>query len=107
MPSVQKALLTPEEYLQRDRQADFKSEFYRGEMFAMAYASAKHNLIVSNAIVSLGSQLKQRPCRVYPSDLRVQVQATGLFTYPDLSIVCGEPQFEHGQGDVLVNPDSR
>ena len=105
MPSVQKALLTPEEYLQRDRQADFKSEFYRGEMFAMAYASAKHNLIVSNAIVSLGSQLKQRPCRVYPSDLRVQVQATGLFTYPDLSIVCGEPQFEHGQGDVLVNPD--
>ena len=105
MSSVPKTVLTPEEYLHRDRQADFKSEFYRGEMFAMAGASAKHNLIVSNAIVSLGTQLKQRPCRVYPSDLRVQVQATGLFTYPDLSVVCDEPQFEYDQGDVLINPD--
>ena len=105
MSSVPKTLLTPEEYLHKDRQADFKSEFFRGEMFAMAGASAKHNLIVSNAIVTLGSQLKNRPCRVYPSDLRLQIQATGLFTYPDLSIVCGEPQFEYDQGDVLINPD--
>lgn len=105
MSSLPKTLLTPEEYLHKDRQADFKSEFFRGEMFAMAGASAKHNLIVSNAIVTLGSQLKNRPCRVYPSDLRLQIQATGLFTYPDLSIVCGEPQFEYDQGDVLINPD--
>lgn len=105
MSSVPKTLLTPEEYLHRDRQADFKSEFYRGEMFAMAGASAKHNLIVLNAGSVLREQLKERPCRVYPSDLRVKVQATGLFTYPDLSVVCGEPQFEYDKGDVLVNPD--
>ena len=105
MSSAPKTLLTAEEYLQRDRKADFKSEFLRGEMFAMAGASAKHNMLVSNSIVSLGSQLKQRPCRVYPSDMRLKVQATGLFTYPDLSVVCGDPEFEYDKGDVLVNPD--
>jgi Uma2 family endonuclease len=105
MSSVPKTLLTPEQYLHRDREADFKSEFYRGEMFAMAGASAKHNLIVLNCGAVLREQLKQRPCLVYSSDLRVQVQATGLFTYPDLSIVCDDPQFEYDQGDVLVNPN--
>jgi Uma2 family endonuclease len=105
MSSVPKTVLTPEEYLHKDRQADFKSEFFRGEMFAMAGASAKHNLIVLNAGSVLREQLKKSPCRVYPSDLRLQVQATGLFTYPDLSVVCGEPEFVYDKGDVLINPD--
>jgi len=61
-------------------------------------------LIVSNCLVNIGRQLKKRPCRVYPSDLRLKVQATGLFTYPDVTVVCGEPQFEYDRGDVLTNP---
>ena len=104
MSTVPKSLVTPDEYLQRERRAEFKSEYYRGETFAMACASAEHNLIVSNCIVNIGSQLKKRPCRVYPSDLRLKVQATGLFTYPDVTVVCGEPQFEYDRGDVLTNP---
>jgi len=104
MSTVPKSLITPDEYLQRERRAEFKSEYYRGETFAMAGASAEHNLIVSNCIVNIGSQLKKRPCRVYPSDLRLKVQATGLFTYPDVTVVCGEPQFEYDRGDVLTNP---
>jgi len=104
MSTVPKSLVTPDEYLQRERHAEFKSEYYRGETFAMAGASADHNLIVSNCIVNIGSQLKKRPCRVYPSDLRLKVQATGLFTYPDVTVVCGEPQFEYDRGDVLTNP---
>ena len=104
MSTVPKSLVTPDEYLQRERRAEFKSEYYRGETFAMAGASAEHNLIVSNCIVNIGSQLKKRPCRVYPSDLRLKVQATGLFTYPDVTVVCGEPQFEYDRGDVLTNP---
>ena len=70
----------------------------------MAGASESHNLIVSNCIVTLGTQLRQRQCRVYPRDLRLRIPRTGLFTYPDLMIVCGEPQFEYDRRDVITNP---
>lgn len=104
MSSVPKQYLSPEEYLYRERKADFRSEYFRGETFAMAGASANHNLIVGNCIQTLGLQLKKRPCRVYPSDLRLRIQSTGLYTYPDLSVVCGEPQFDSDGSDVLLNP---
>lgn len=104
MLTVPKHYITPEEYLHRERKADFKSEYYRGEMFAMAGASANHNLIVLNAGSSLREQLKDRPCRVYPSDLKLKIKSTGLYTYPDLTVVCGEPQLESDVGDVLLNP---
>ncbi|MEZ6134780.1 MAG: Uma2 family endonuclease [Pirellulaceae bacterium] len=104
MSTVPKHHITPEEYLHRERKADFRSEYFRGEMFAMAGASANHNLIVGNCIQTLGQQLKQKPCRVYPSDLKLRIESTGLYTYPDLSVVCGEPQLESDSGDVLLNP---
>ena len=104
MSTVPKPYVTPEEYLYRERKAEFRSEYFRGEMFAMAGASANHNLIVLNAGASLREQLKNKPCRVYPSDLKLRVEATGLYTYPDLSIVCGDPQLESDAGDVLLNP---
>lgn len=104
MASVPKPYITPEEYLHRERKAEFRSEYYRGETSAMAGASANHNLIVLNAGASLREQLRKKPCRVYPSDLRLRIQAKGLYTYPDLSVVCGEPQLESDAGDVLLNP---
>jgi Uma2 family endonuclease len=104
MSTVPKHFITPEEYLHRERQAEHRSEYYRGEMFAMAGASANHNLIVLNTGSHLREQLKSKPCRVYPSDLKLRVEATGLFTYPDLSIVCGEPRLESDHGDVFLNP---
>ncbi|MCC6508095.1 MAG: Uma2 family endonuclease [Pirellulaceae bacterium] len=104
MSTVPKHSITAEEYLHRERKAEFRSEFFRGEMFAMAGASANHNLIVLNAGSSLREQLKKKPCRVYPSDLKLRIEATGLYTYPDLSVVCGEPQLESACGDVLLNP---
>ena len=67
----------PEEYLHREKNADFRSEYFRGEMFAMAGASANHNLIFLNAGASLREQLKKKPCRVYPSDLKLRIEATG------------------------------
>ncbi len=70
----------------------------------MAGASESHNLIVMNVGASLHQQLRNRPCRVYPSDLRLKIPRTGLFTYPDLMIVCGEPQFEFDRRDVITNP---
>ena len=104
MSTVPKQFITPEQYLHRERNAEFRSEYLRGEMFAMAGASANHNLIVGNCVQNIGQQLKKKPCRVYPRDLKLRIQATGLYTYPDLSVVCGEPQLESDHGDVLLNP---
>ncbi len=104
MSTVPKHFIAPEEYLRREKDAEFRSEYFRGEMFAMAGASANHNLIVGNCIQTLGLQLKKKPCRVYPSDLKLRIDATGLYTYPDVSVVCGEPQLEPNGGDVLLNP---
>lgn len=101
---MSKAYLTPEEYLEIDRKAEFKSEYYAGEMFAMAGARETHNLIVANVIIDLGLQLRGRPCRVYPSDMRLQVSETGLYAFPDVSAVCGAPQFLNERRETLLNP---
>lgn len=85
MSTVPKHFITPEEYLHRERKAEFRSEYFRGEMFAMAGASANHNLIVGNCIQTIGQQLKKKPCRVYPSGLKLRIETTGLYTYPYLS----------------------
>jgi Uma2 family endonuclease len=95
---------TPEEYLALERQAQCKSEYYAGEISAMAGASRWHNLIVTNVLRELSTQLKGRPCTTYPSDMRVKVNPTGLYSYPDVTVVCGEAQFEDNQQDTLLNP---
>jgi Uma2 family endonuclease len=95
---------TPEEYLALERQAQCKSEYYAGEIFAMAGASRWHNLIVANVVGELRSQLKGRPCTTYPSDMRIKISPTGLYTYPDVTVVCGAAQFEDHQQDTLLNP---
>lgn len=96
--------ITSQEYLALERQAEVKSEYYAGEMFLMSGASRAHNLIVANLIREIGNQLKGRTCRVYPSDMRVKVDSTGLYTYPDVIVVCGEEQFDDEHEDTLLNP---
>jgi Uma2 family endonuclease len=100
-----KTFLTPEQYLEIERLAEFKSEYYQGEMFAMAGAREAHNLIVLNLAAALHQQFRPRPCRAYMSDMRVRVSATGLYTYPDILAVCGEPQFLDERRDTLLNPN--
>jgi Uma2 family endonuclease len=104
MSSLPKPRFTPEQYLERERRADDKSEYLSGEIFAMAGATEAHNLIVTNVIGELRSQLRGRPCRTYPSDMKVEVGPSGLFTYPDVSVVCGEPRFHDGRRDMVQNP---
>src|SRR6516165_948756 len=104
MVAVPKTKLTPAEYLARERKAEFKSEFYRGEMFAMAGASEEHCLVKDNLAGEARHQLKGGPCRVVTSDLRVKVDATGLYTYPDVVIYCDWPRFEDDVFDTLLNP---
>lgn len=102
--ALKKPLLSLPEYLTRERQADSRSEYYRGETFAMAGASWEHTLIKDNLARETGNQLKDGPCRVVTSDLRVKINATGLYTYPDIVVVCDEPQFEDEVMDTLLNP---
>jgi Uma2 family endonuclease len=97
-------LLSPEEYLAVERQATCKSEYVAGEMFAMAGASRRQNLIVANVIRTLGNQLLESPCNVYPSDMRLKIPRTGRYTYPDVVIACAEEQFEDEYRDTLLNP---
>jgi Uma2 family endonuclease len=104
MATQPKPRLTPEEYLVRERLAETKSEYYQGQVFAMAGASEKHNVIVTNLVLSLGNSLRRRDCRVYSSDMRLLVSNTGLYTYPDVIVVCGKPVLAEQQGDVLMNP---
>lgn len=100
-----KTFLTPEQYLEIERDAPRKSEYYRGEMFAMAGASRAHNLLISNLLFLLVQQLLDRPCSVYPSDMRLLAGPGGLYTYPDVSVVCGESRFTDDTFDTLMNPD--
>lgn len=99
-----KPYLSPQEYLALERSAEYKSEYLNGEMIAMSGASREHVLIVLNLASGLKRQLQQRPCEIYVNDLRVQVSATGLYTYPDVAVVCEEPRFEDEHRDTLLNP---
>ena len=97
--------LSPIEYLTLDRESEERSEYLDGEMFAMSGGTRKHALIASNLNRDLNSQLRDRTCETYGSDMRVWVEASGLYTYPDLSVVCGPPNFgPDGKEDTLRNP---
>src|SRR4051794_38175866 len=104
MSSLPEPHLTPEQYLEIERAAEVKSEYFRGEMFAMSGARESHVSIVQNVSVELGVQLRGNTCRVYGNDMRVRVADTGLYTYPDLSIACGDRQFLDDNRDTLLNP---
>ena len=104
MSAVPQLKLTPEEFLTDERNAETKHEFLDGEVYAMAGASHEHNVIVANVIAELHSRLKRHPCEVLPSDMRLRVAETGLFTYPDVMVVCDKPFFVDDKTDTLLNP---
>lgn len=96
--------MTEADYLAFERVSEVKHEFLAGEVFAMTGASRAHNLICVNLIALLKNQLRGRSCEIYPSDMRIKVQATGLYTYPDISVVCGQAEFGDEHLDTLFNP---
>src|SRR5262249_47650969 len=96
--------LTEDEYLAIERISEVKHELIDGAMVAMPGASPVHTLIVTNIVAELGNQLKDRECRVYASALRVKIQKSCRYTYPDVSVVCGRLELATEQRDVLLNP---
>jgi Uma2 family endonuclease len=103
MRSVQHRHYTPEEYLELERAAEFKSEYLDGQIYAMAGASPTHSAILFNLNGQVAPRLKQ-PCRGFSNDTKVQTSYSGLYAYPDLIVVCGEPVWRDKRGDVLLNP---
>ena len=104
MSSLAKSYYTPEQYLALERKAEYKNEYINGEIFAMSGASKAHNLIAGHIFVELSTQLRGKPCDIFISDMRVKVHPTGMYTYPDVVVACGEPNFEDKQLDTLTNP---
>ena len=95
--------VSPDDYLQSERAAAFKSEYYSGQVWAMSGVSREHDTIAVNLTALLRPALRGTPCRQFTSDMRVTVADT-LYTYPDLSIVCGEVRFIDAHVDTLTNP---
>ncbi len=96
--------LTVAEYLVIEAAAEIKSEFYDGEMFAMTGANPPHNIVKDNLVGELHARLKGESCRTMSSDQRVMIPRTGLYTYPDIVIVCGRPEYDPADANTLVNP---
>ena len=99
-----KTKLTAREYLDIESRAEFKSEFFNGEMFAMSGASPRHHFIRENLSIEIGTRLKGGPCRSVSSDQRLLVVRTGLYTYPDLLIVCGPFELDPENSHTITNP---
>ena len=104
LASLAKPYFTPQEYLAMEREADYKSECMSGEIFAMSGTSYRHTVIMSNLVREIGNRLRGGPCRAVGNDLRVLILGTGAYTYPDVVIVCGQPQFGDDYLDILLNP---
>ena len=99
------ASVSPADYLRLERAAEFKHEYFRGDIQAMAGASYAHNTICANILVTVGSQLRGKKCSAVGSDQRLQILSGSAYTYPDLTVVCGPPQFNDGKKpDTLLNP---
>ena len=98
------AYISPQEYLERERAAEYKSEYLAGTIYAMSGASEAHNLITLGVAGELRAQFKGRPCKSYNNDMKVSIENTGLYTYPDVVALCGEAQFDDKHKDVLRNP---
>ncbi len=95
---------SPEEYLQMEREADYKSEYFQGEIFAMAGASENHSMISRRVSGSLFNHLSGKKCTHYSADMKLHIPANTLYTYPDLMVVCGDKKFLDGEKDVIMNP---
>lgn len=104
MTAQPKRSITEQEYIEFERASTTKHEYYDGHIYAMTGASRVHNLIAGNTLAALHGQLRRKPCQIFPSDMRVKIRQTGLYTYPDLVIICGEPQFTDDALDTLLNP---
>ena len=96
--------VSPEEYLEIERKSETRSEYYDGVVYAMTGARINHIRIVTNLAVELATQLRGRRCDVLTNEMKVRLQGSRKFFYPDVTVLCGEPQFHDERRDIILNP---
>jgi Uma2 family endonuclease len=104
MSTLPKHFITPEEYLEIERKAETKSEYYKGAMFAMSGVSRSHSRLTTRLSKLIGNHLDEQRCEMHIADMRVRVSPVA-YCYPDLAVVCGEPKFADNEFDTLLNPN--
>ena len=102
--AVARQFVSPQEYLAIERVSEIRHEYYAGQMYAMSGGSYEHSSISSNIIRHIGNRLHSSSCRVHGSNLRVKVDPSGLYTYPDALVLCERPIFDDAQKDTVLNP---
>ncbi|MBX3240678.1 MAG: Uma2 family endonuclease [Chitinophagaceae bacterium] len=100
-----KQKFTIEEYLSMEEAATEKHEYYKGEIFDMSAPKIPHNIIFRNLFGELVIKLKGKPCQPFGSEQRIHIESNTLFTYPDISIICGEPETLNNDNWNVLNPD--
>jgi len=95
---------TPEQYLDIERESEIRHEYLDGYVYAMAGESPDHSTICFNLVVIIGTQLRGKPCQGFSPNMKVRTDPNDLFSYPDLTVVCGEPVYHDSRRDVLLNP---
>ena len=104
MDNLARKLISVPEYLEIERTSEEKHEYYKGELFAMAGGKRVHAVIAGNILTKINNQIENKPCIAFGSDMKVQVKPDGLFTYPDISALCGEEKYLDAKEDTLLNP---
>jgi Uma2 family endonuclease len=102
--AVPQTRIPPEQYLEMERASESRSEYYNGYVYAMSGASLPHFIVTSNLSRALGNQLEKGPCLVGSTDLKIRVSPKGLYAYPDVIVICGEPKLADRRNDILLNP---
>lgn len=104
MAAIPQPRLTPEQYLELERSSECRHEYYNGRVYAMAGGTYHHAMIIGNLGDALRRVLRKRQCSVLSSDMRTRVSPDGLYTYPDVLVICGQPKFGDDRSDMIVNP---
>lgn len=104
MSAQAKIVLSEEDFIAFEKQSVIKHEYFRGEIFAMAGTTFEHGLISGNLVAGIHGFLKGKPCVVQASEIKTHIYQNSLFTYPDISVICGKPIFAYNQNDIITNP---
>lgn len=106
MAVARKKVYTPEEYLRMEERSEIRHEFVNGEIYDMSGSTARHNDICGNLTFALQSAIRKGKlgCRVYANDMRLHILKANMYTYPDIMLICGKLEFDHGRQDVVLNP---
>ncbi|KYC42877.1 hypothetical protein WA1_12210 [Scytonema hofmannii PCC 7110] len=104
MQAQQQDYYTPEEYLELETAATYRSEYYNGQIFPMAGGTPNHNRIAGNFYAALNFALKKQPYDVFMTDMRLWIPSNSLYTYPDIMVVAGQIELVEGRKDIITNP---